>query len=1293
MRKLYGNITDELPSLGNPADRSMQPQISDAPTSFGVQTIDALRVLGHSGLFDSAYYLSCNPDLAGLGSEALAHYHRHGWREGRKPNLYFDPAWYRAQHAEVADAGIDPLLHYINAGEAQGCRPIAWFDPLWYARTYNPPAGMTALSHFLRNRMDGSVNAMADFDSAFYLRSYPDVAAAGLDPVEHYMVQGFREARRPFAGFDPVFYRQRYLQGAAEVNPLLHYLEHRGEPEIHCALPHTETTIPREMRRNTRPGPFFETLRPLPPSVARRARVLAYYLPQFHSVPQNDEWWGAGFTEWTNIARALPRFAGHYQPRIPRDLGHYRLEGSEILKRQAEMAHAAGIEGFIFYFYWFNGTRLLDGPLEALLADPSIDLPFCLLWANENWTRHWDGSDQEVLISQDFRDTDEAALIDCYARHFADPRYIRLQGRPLLMLYRAGLIPDAKRTLERWRALFAERCDENPIFVMAQAFGDHDPRAYGLDGAIEFPPHKITADMPTINDRLDLLDTDYSAQTFEYDEIVARSLAEPAPDYPLIRTACPSWDNDARREGAGLVLHGSTPAKYQAWLEGLVQRALARPFHGSPIVCINAWNEWAEGAYLEPDLHNGAAYLNATGRAVTGFGHAARARGGRILLVGHDAFCAGAQSLLLHVARQLRSAHGAEVSILLLAGGAMLEGYRAAATTRVLAADDPALPAYLQRLRRDGFDGAIVNSAASAAIGRHLHAAGIGFSLLVHEMPALLAEKGLLDDLGEACRLAQTVVFPAQSVRASVCAGLPALAPAEERATRVLPQGLYRGRAFSGRARAALRRQYGVAPDDLVLIGAGYGDLRKGFDLFLQLWRLVARPSRRRARRVHCLWLGELDPSLRLYLGGEIEAALASGSFHLPGYVPDAAEHFSAADAFVLTSREDPLPTVVMEAMASGLSCVAFDGSGGIPELIDRHGRGSTVPLGDVAGMARNALEYAADAHALPAIRRAASGRQAARRFGFDRYVAQLLALAQPALPRISVVVPSFNYARYLKQRLVSIFAQSQPVLEIIVLDDASSDDSVDVARAAAAEWGRSVRVVAATRNSGSVFRQWQRAVQEARGEWVWIAEADDAADPRLLERLTQALAGDVAHAGAQGGDQGAVMAFCDSRSIDSDGTLLADSYKPYYATTAGTLLDQDGLHEGPAFVQSCLSERNLILNASGVLFSRAALKAALARCGEALFAFRMAGDWRLYIELLRQPGARIAYVAEPLNIHRRHDASATHRLVGQKHLGEVARIHRLVGSTPTLLDADRMRQRAYRDQLARQFGLQLAGE
>ena len=379
---------------------------------------------------------------------------------------------------------------------------------------------------------------------------------------------------------------------------------------------------------------------------------------------------GQGFTEWTSVARGQSRFVGHYQPRIPRDLGHYTLEGTDTLRRQIAMARQAGLSGFVPYFYWFNGSRLLERPLETFLADPTLDFPFCLMWANENWTRRWDGSDHEVLISQDYRPEDEVALIDCFARHFRDPRYIRAEGRPLLMVYRAGRIPDTRRTLERWRKLWRERHGEAPWLIMAQSFDDHDPRPHGFDAAIEFPPHKLTQRAPLRNAAHVILDPQANPQIYAYEDIVAASLAEPEPAYPLIRTVVPGWDNDARRQGQGVVIHGATPAAYQAWLAECVARAGASLPLGEKFVCINAWNEWAEGAYLEPDMHFGAAFLNATARAVTQA--PGREEPGRLLLVGHDAFPAGAQILLLHLGRALRHGFGIQLEFLLLGGGRAL---------------------------------------------------------------------------------------------------------------------------------------------------------------------------------------------------------------------------------------------------------------------------------------------------------------------------------------------------------------------------------------------------------------------------------------------------------------------------------------------------------------------------------------------------------------------------------------------------------------------------------------------
>lgn len=317
-----------------------------------------LQILGHSGIFDAFYYLKTNPDLKSFGTAVLQHYHQHGWREGRKPNPFFDPHWYLSQNRDVIG---DPLLHYILHGEREGRRPIAWFDPVWYARTYRVPERMLSLAHYLKNRHNTPLRPIPEFDPDFYLRSYPDVAKAGLDALEHYMVQGFREARRPFDGFDPLYYRRKHLRHSPDSNPLLHYLENRDRPDVHPSSPGTEISVFAEIKRRSKPGPLFEKARPLPSSAIRRARVLAYYLPQFHTIPENDAWWGDGFTEWTNLPRGIPRFSDHYQPRIPRDLGHYTLNTPEILERQASMARAAGIEGFIFYFYWFsNGVRLFS---------------------------------------------------------------------------------------------------------------------------------------------------------------------------------------------------------------------------------------------------------------------------------------------------------------------------------------------------------------------------------------------------------------------------------------------------------------------------------------------------------------------------------------------------------------------------------------------------------------------------------------------------------------------------------------------------------------------------------------------------------------------------------------------------------------------------------------------------------------------------------------------------------------------------------------------------------------------
>ncbi|UFZ01823.1 glycoside hydrolase family 99-like domain-containing protein [Bradyrhizobium ontarionense] len=1216
----------------------------------------ARLLLTGNGLFDEEFYAAMYPDVVAVGADPFEHFFLHGYKEGRKPNAIFDPLWYLAQNPDVAASDQQPLLHYAEIGEPDGVRPSPYFQPGFYREKYAIPPSESPLGHYLKNR-SGPFSPIPEFDAQYYLQTYQDVAAAGVDPFEHFVFHGYKEGRNPSADFDTKFYIQRYFKGKTDQNPLLHYLEHRHEDGIYAMPPEHEATIPAEIKRFTKPSPLFEELRPLPPSAKPRAKILAYYLTQFHAFPENDKWWGTGFTEWTNIARGVPRFKDHYQPRVPRDLGFYSLTDIETIRRQVALAQAGGVHGFVYYYYWFNGKRLMEKPLEQFLKARDIKMPFCLMWANENWTRRWDGMEGEVLISQDYLSDDDARLLGDFNRHFKDPRYIRIQGRPLLMIYRPRLIPDTANVIARWRAVFAKKFGEDPIIIMSQSFDDFDPAPNGLDGAIEFPPHKITKFTQLRTSEHKILDDTFSGQIYSFEDVAKYSLDEPAPAFPLIKTAVPSWDNDARRQGTGLVIQGSTPQKYETWLAALVERAQKNTFFGEPIVCINAWNEWCEGAYLEPDLHYGSAYLNATARAVTGLTRDLSSP--KILLVGHDAFPSGAQHLLLSIGKTLRSSFNFEVEYLLLAGGAMEQDYRQVAPLTVLKQPSE-LPAALTHFKEKGFTSAVVNTSAAGLAVRILSQIGLRVISLVHELPRILKEKNLEDTARNALMRADRVVFASEFVRDKLAEALEI--DRNDQRFLIRAQGSYKQMTRDVDAGDVVRRELGLSDQDALVLGVGYADLRKGFDLFLQLRNQI----RHAEGRVHFAWVGGLDPSLREWLDQEIRRAETSGTFHMLGYRSDMQALFSASDVFALTSREDPFPTVALEALSVGVPVVTFAESGGIPGFMVQERVGTVVPYCDVAAMARAIERYLGQP--LPSAERSRMVELVATKFDFLDYVRDLVRLAVPKMPTVSVAVPNYNYAHCLPERLGTIFDQNHPVEEVIVLDDCSSDDSVNVIMKVAEERQRDLTLVLNEQNSGSVFAQWTRAAEMARGEFLWIAEADDLSEPTFLSSLLALMKSDPSIG----------FGFTDSKAIDGDGAHLYASYKPYFASIEPGALARTEVFEGLDFARRYLSVKNTILNVSSVLWRREALLRALDNCRGDLASLRMAGDWRIYLECLAAPGARIAYVADPLNVHRRHAASVTHSLKAQKHVDEIAAMHDVARGRFGLDDRGRSSQAVY---------------
>ena len=360
------------------------------------------------------------------------------------------------------------------------------------------------------------------------------------------------------------------------------------------------------------------------------AKAVAFYLPQFHPIPENDRWWGKGFTEWTNVTRARPLFRDHYQPHLPADLGFYDLRLSETREAQAELARQHGIHGFCYYHYWFNGRRILERPFEEVLATGRPDFPFCLCWANENWTRRWDGLDQELLLEQKYSAEDDEAHLRALLPAFADPRYIRVDGKPLFLVYRANRLPSPRASTDRWRNE-AQRAGLPGLFlVRVESFEDEagDPRSLGFDSALEFQPRwKDTRDLRITRRRWwhrRRLGT--SERAFRdhlicnYSDVVSRAISREAPPYPRIPCVSPGWDNTARRRKGGLILHGSTPELYEAWLSKAAERVKAgrgEASGGEAFLFINAWNEWAEGNHLEPCQRWGTRYLKATAQAMS----------------------------------------------------------------------------------------------------------------------------------------------------------------------------------------------------------------------------------------------------------------------------------------------------------------------------------------------------------------------------------------------------------------------------------------------------------------------------------------------------------------------------------------------------------------------------------------------------------------------------------------------------------------------------------------------------
>lgn len=368
-------------------------------------------------------------------------------------------------------------------------------------------------------------------------------------------------------------------------------------------------------------------------------KPIAIYLPQFHPTPENDAWWGKGFTEWTNVTKAEPRFEGHYQPHLPADLGFYDLRLEEARLAQEALAKEYGIYGFCYYHYWFNGKRLLYEPLDRKMKNPKEDFPFILCWANENWSRSWDGSENKMLMKQEYSEEDDRNHIQHLLTYFKDERYIRVDGKPFFAFYKPDLFPNIKRTLE----IFREEARKEKIELYLTWFErwigwqGENHEDLGFDAAVEFQPlskslkeYISNQEIQESNQRKTFRNrvTRYKSRLYkkvfgsenyqksnetliDYSKFIEFDLKRKKSDYKCYPGVCPMWDNSSRRVNQeAIIFKNSTPESFGYWYKEKCKNF--KPFSESEnFIFINAWNEWAEGNHLEPCQKWGRGYLEA----------------------------------------------------------------------------------------------------------------------------------------------------------------------------------------------------------------------------------------------------------------------------------------------------------------------------------------------------------------------------------------------------------------------------------------------------------------------------------------------------------------------------------------------------------------------------------------------------------------------------------------------------------------------------------------------------------
>ncbi len=567
-------------------------------------------------------------------------------------------------------------------------------------------------------------------------------------------------------------------------------------------------------------------------------KLIAFYLPQFHQIPENDKWWGEGFTEWTNVKKAIPQFKGHYQPHIPGELGYYNLTNKEVMKRQIELAKQYGIYGFCFHHYWFAGKRLLEKPVNMLIENKDLDIPFCLCWANENWTRRWDGLDNEVLIAQKHSPEDDINFIEDISKYFNDTRYIKIDEKPVLIVYRIELFPNPEDTIVRWRKWMEDHGYKGIYLIGAQGFACKNPTKYGLDAAVEFPPNGMYK-YNYISSQVSFKNPNFKGNIVDYSYYVNNKLylKEDKEKYNLFKTIIPSWDNTPRRGNKSTIFYNSSPELYKQWLKDIIIYTKTKKNKDEQFVFINAWNEWGEGAYLEPDVKYGYSYLNSTKEAIL----ETRKLNKKILYVSHDTKYGGAQLLSLNIIKYLKEKFKYDISIIAINCGWFEDEFKKYGDFYNVDNNLEKAHSIIKKLRNSGVDIAICNTVISGDLVKLLKNENYKVITLIHELSGTIKAYNAEEKARNISIYSDTIIFPSKYVKDEF---KDIVDKNIENKSKIIPQGVFNNkREYKDKKICTkdLKEKLNISQNSKIVLGVGYGDKRKGIDLFIDIANKISK--------------------------------------------------------------------------------------------------------------------------------------------------------------------------------------------------------------------------------------------------------------------------------------------------------------------------------------------------------------------------------------------------------------------------------------------------------------------